>query len=258
MKKLILMMCLVAGATTLNSCSDDNDATAGSGDYTYKVRMTDAPGPYDEVNIDIQSVAIVDGDGNTVTLDTDTGVQNILALNNGTSMLLASRNLEDNEVSQIKITLGTNNTVVVDGTSYPLTLTGSDNAGLTINVNQMLDADETNEILLDFDANASVVATGINTYKIVPKIRTIDTTVTGSISGDTNTSLAIVTATSVSNAGNFFSTSVNSAGNFKIMGLAPGSYNVTVTPVLPLAPVVKSDITVTAGQNTTTTAIVFE
>lgn len=255
MKKLILMMCMVAGVTMFYSCDDDDNDVNGNGDYTYRVRMTDAPGPYDEVNIDVQSVAIVDGDGNTVNLDAETGVQNILALNNGTSMLLASRNLEDNEVSQIKITLGTNNTIVVDGTSYPLSFSNADDDGLTLNVNQSLDADENNEILLDFDANASVVATGANTYKIVPVIRTIDATTTGSISGDTNTSLAIVTATSVSS--NNYSTSVNSAGNFKILGLPPGSYTLTVTPLLPLTPVTQSNLTVQAGQNTTATAITF-
>lgn len=250
-------MSIVAGAAMFNSCSNDSDSTAGSGDYTYKVRMTDAPGPYDAVNIDIQSVTIVNGDGTTVTLDADTGVKNILELNNGTSMLLASRNLEDANVSQIKITLGTNNTVVVDGVSYPLTLSASDQAGLTLNVNQTLDATKTNEVLLDFDANASVVSTGATTYKLVPTIRTIDTSVTGSISGDTNTSLAIVTATSLSASGNHFSTSVNSAGNFKILGLATGSYTLTVIPVLPLTPVTQTNINVEAGQNTTVTAITF-
>lgn len=253
---MILMMCLAAGAVALNSCSDD-DSTAGSGDYTYKIRMTDAPGPYDEVNVDIQSVAIIDGDGNTVTLDSDVGVHNLLALNNGNSVLLASRNLEDNVVDQIKITLGTNSTVVVDGTSYPLSFSTSDDDGLTLNVDQTLNAEGSNEILLDFDANASVVSTGTNAYKIVPTIRTINTETSGSISGDTNTSLAIVTAVSANNVNNHFSTSVNSAGNFKIMGLAPGSYNLIVTPVLPLAPVTQTNISVTAGQNTTVNAITF-
>lgn len=249
-------MCLAAGAVTLNSCSDD-DSTSGSGDYTYKVRMTDAPGPYDEVNIDIQSVAIIDGDGNTVNLDADTGVHNILTLNNGTSMLLASRNLEDSVVDRIRITLGTNSTVVVDGVSYPLTFSTADDDGLTLNVDQTLNAEGSNEILLDFDANASVVATGANSYKLVPTIRTINSETSGSISGDTNTSLAIVTATSVNNVNNHFSTSVNSAGNFKIMGLAPGNYNLTVIPVLPLSAVTQTNITVQAGQTTAANAITF-
>jgi hypothetical protein len=255
MKKLILMMFVAAGVTMFSSC-DDDDSTSGSGDYTYKVRMTDAPGPYNAVNVDIQSVVIVDGEGNTVALDADTGVHNLLDLTNGADMLLASRNLEDNEVSQIKIGLGTNNTVVVNGISRPLTFTSSDGAGLTINVNQTLDADDTNEVLIDFDANASVVETGVDTYKIVPVITTIDAGVTGSISGSTNnTSLAIVTATSASNVD--YSTGINSSGNFKVRGLPAGSYTLTVTPVLPLLPSTQTNVVVQAGQNTVANNITF-
>jgi hypothetical protein len=256
MKKLIFMMSIIAGAAMFNSCNDD-DSISGNGDYTYKVRMTDAPGPYDKVNVDIQSIAIVDGDGNTVTLDDDLGVYNLLDLSNGNSVELAARNLDDNQVSQVKLTLGANSTIVVDGTSYPLSFASSDGAGLTLNVNQTLDAEGTNEILLDFDANTSIVATGANTYKIVPVIRAINSTTQGSISGDTNTSMAIVTATSVSNSSNIYSTSVNSSGNFKIQGLPPGVYNLTVTPVLPLLPATQTNITVIANQNTTASAIVF-
>jgi hypothetical protein len=255
MKKLIFMMCLAAGAVTLNSC-DDDDSIAGNGDYTYKVRMTDAPGPYDQVNIDIQSIAIVDGDGNTVTLDDDLGVYNLLELSNGNSIQLAARNLDDNQVSQIKLTLGANSTIVVDGTSYPLSFTSSDGAGLTLNVNQTLDSDDDNEILLDFDANNSIVATGANSYKVVPVIRAVDADLEGSISGDVNgTSLAIVTATNLSS--DIFSTSINSSGNFKVQGLPPGSYTLTVTPLLPLLPVTQSNINVVANQNTSVSVIDF-
>ena len=255
MKKVIFMMCLAAGAVTLNSCSKD-DSVGGNGAYTYKVRMTDAPGPYSQVNVDIQSVTVVDGSGNTVALDVDAGVHNLLDLSNGVDMQLASRNLSDNMVSQIKIGLGTNNTVVVDGVSRPLTFSSSNGAGLTINVNQTLNANTTNEVLLDFDANTSVQSTGTNSYALVPVIRHIDASVTGSISGDTNnTSLAIVTATSSSSI--VYSTGINANGNFKLLGLPPGSYTLTITPILPLLPSITSNVVVQAGQNTAASTISF-
>jgi len=255
MKKLILMLSVVAGVSTFYSCNDD-DSTSGSGDYTYKVRMTDAPGPYSAVNVDIQSVVIVDGDGNTIALDTETGVHNLLDLTNGADMMLASRNVPDNMVSQIKIGLGTNNTVVVDGVSRPLTFSAAGGAGLTINVNQTLDADEDNEILLDFDANSSVQETGTNSYSLVPVIRRVDTSITGSISGTTdNTSLAVVTVTSVTNVR--YTTGINAAGDFKVRGLPPGSYTLTVTPILPLLPATQSNIVVQAGQNVVANSFTF-
>src|SRR6218665_306610 len=255
MKKLILMLSVVAGVSTFYSCNDD-DSTSGSGDYTYKVRMTDAPGPYSAVNVDIQSVVIVDGDGNTIALDTETGVRNLLDLTNGADMMFASLNVPATMVSRIKMGLGTNNTVVVDGVSRPLTFSAAGGAGLTINVNQTLDADEDNEILLDFDANSSVQETGTNSYSLVPVIRRVDTSITGSISGTTdNTSLAVVTVTSVTNVR--YTTGINAAGDFKVRGLPPGSYTLTVTPILPLLPATQSNIVVQAGQNVVANSFTF-
>ncbi len=255
MKKFILIMSIMAGVSMLTSCVDD-ESNSGDGNYDYKVRMTDAPGPYSQINVDIQTVAVVDGDGNTIALNTNSGVYNILDLSNGADMLLASYNLDDSQVSQIKLILGGNNSVVLNGTTYPMTLSPADEAGLTINVNQTLNDNTNNEILLDFDGNSSVVETSPSTYKIRPVIRVVDTSITGSISGDTdNTSLAVVTATSVS--GVSYSTGINASGNFKILALPPGTYTVTVTPVLPLLPSTQTNVVVQAGQNTTITAFTF-
>jgi hypothetical protein len=39
-------------------CNNDDDANAS---YPYAVRLTDAPGPYNEVNVDVQCEVIGDG-----------------------------------------------------------------------------------------------------------------------------------------------------------------------------------------------------
>jgi hypothetical protein len=255
MKKFIFMMSIAIGISMFISCNDD-DSNSVNPSYMYKVRLTDAPGPYDRINVDLQSVAVIDGNGHTTMLSSNSGVYNILDLSNGADMLLATRRLYNSGVSQIKLGLGTNSSVVIDGTSFPLTLSTADEAGLTVNVNQTLSADHDNEILIDFDGNSSIVATGPSTYKIQPVIRVVDSNITGSISGDTdNTSRAIVTATSVSNVN--YSTGINSSGVFKILGVPPGSYTLTVTPILPMLPSSQTNIVVQAGQNTVVNAITF-
>jgi hypothetical protein len=47
-----------------------------------------------------------------------------------------------------------------------------------------------------------------------------------------------------------YSTNVNENGEFMVMGLPPGIYTITVTPTLPLLPVIKTDVVVTAGLTT--------
>lgn len=60
MKKILFMTFSIALAITINSCSSDNSS---SRNYPYKVIMTDAPGPYSEVNVDIQNVEVTGNNG---------------------------------------------------------------------------------------------------------------------------------------------------------------------------------------------------
>ena len=251
MKKLILMASFIVFGITLTSCSKDSDDKQ----YAYKARMTDAPGPYDEVNIDLQAVEIIGSGGQTVTLTTDTGIYNLLDLSNGISTIIATSGLVDVKASQIRLILGTNNTLMLNGISYPLATPSADQSGLKINITQALVANAENEILIDFDANTSIVETGAGTYKLKPVLRTIVASTTGNIKGTITSigSKATVTATSASNV--VYSSTVNSAGNFQISGLPPGNYTFTATPKLPALPVTQANVTVTANVTTNIGAI---
>lgn len=246
MKKILLIATFIVFGIILNSCSSDST----SGTYAYNVRMTDAPGPYEEVNIDLKSVEVTGSNGQTVLLNTTAGIYNLLEFSNGLSTLIATSELSDAKVSQIRLILGANNTVVVGGVSYPLSTPSAEQSGLKLQVNQTLLADIQNEILLDFDANASIVKTGNGTYKLKPVVRTVVTAITGNIKGSITPigTLAVVTATSSTAVE--YSSSVNALGQFQISGLPAGTYTFTVTPLLPLLPVTQTNVVVVAGVNT--------
>ncbi|MBA4319584.1 MAG: hypothetical protein C0412_14375 [Flavobacterium sp.] len=210
--------------------------------------MTDAPGPYDAVFVDLQGVEITGSGGETVTLNAKKGIYNLLDLSNGVSALIATDTLQNSKVEQIRLILGINNTVVLNGVSYPLSTPSADQSGLKLQVHQTLQQGILYEILLDFDANKSIVVTGTGTYKLKPVVRTIQTAVSGTIKGKISPiGLAVVTAVSTTDATLSFSTNVNIVGDFMVMGLPAGTYNVTITPILPLLPAIKSNVTVTAG-----------
>lgn len=253
MKKILLIASFIVFGITLNSCNSDSN----SNPYAYNVRMTDAPGPYQQVNIDLKAVEVTGNNGQTVLLNTTAGIYNLLEFSNGLNTLIATSNLSDANVSQIRLILGSENTVVVGGVTYPLSTPSAEQSGLKLQVNQTLLADIQNEILLDFDANASIVKTGNGTYKLKPVVRTIVTAITGNIKGSITPigTLAVVTATSVNAVE--YSSSVNKLGQFQISGLLPGTYTFTVTPSLPLLPVIQSNVVVVAGANTTVGVITF-
>lgn len=254
MKKLLLLLFVISNLALFISCGEETVPL--SGDYSFKIRMTDAPGPYNKVNIDIRGVSILDGNGQTVNLNTNAGVHNLLELTNGADMLLATSYLNNPEIKHIRLTLGTENTVMVNNISYPLELSNEDQSGLKLLINQTLNDNADNEILIDFDANASVVDMGNNTYKLKPVIRIIDPQLSGSISGVVdNTSMAVISATSSSNL--MYSSNVSHNGQFKVAGLPPGTYTVTITPVLPTLPITQTNINVMGGSDTVVTSVVF-
>lgn len=252
MKKTILMTFGIAIAIAFNSCSNDNSST---GNYPYKVRMTDAPGPYSEVNVDIRSVEVTGDNGHTVMLNTTAGIYNLLDFSNGVDTLLATSTLADASVKQIRLILGSNNTIVLNGTTYPLSTPSAEQSGLKLLVNQTLQADIENNILIDFDANTSVVETGSGTYKLKPVLRTVVTATTGNISGSITPAgtLAVVSATSATSL--VYTSNVDADGNFRIVGLPPGTYTVTITPALPMIPITVTNVSVQAG-NTTNAGII--
>jgi len=248
MKKIVLMLAAFSAiALTFYSCSSDNSS---SDSYAYKVRLTDDPGPYSEVNVDIQGVEVIGTNGETVTLNTHAGIYNLLDFTNGADTLIATSTLTSATVSQIRLILGTNNTVVLDGVTYPLSTPSAEQSGLKLQINQTLDADIENTVLLDFDANTSVVQTGNGTFKLKPVLRTVVTASSGNIEGSITPvgTLAMVSAVSASNIA--FTTNADANGEFRITGVPPGTYTVTITPVLPLLPVTQANVTVQAGIST--------
>lgn len=246
MKKIKIILSFIMLGLLINSCN--NDDTNAS--YPYSVRLTDAPGPYDEVNVDIQGVEVIGEDGKTVVLNVKKGIFNLLEFSNGVDTLLATDSLEISSVKQIRLILGANNTVVLDGVSYPLRTPSAEQSGLKLKVNQTLQEGILYTVLLDFDANKSVVKLGNGEYQLKPVIRTIEKAISGSIKGKITPigKMAVVEATSATAVS--YTSNVNENGDFLVMGLSPGTYTITITPALPSLPVTKTDIVVTAGITT--------
>lgn len=247
MKKVIFILTTIAFCVTLNSCNDD-ESTSKS--YPYNVRMTDEPGPYDAVYVDIQSVEVTGNNGQTVILNTNEGIYNLLDFSNGLDTLIATSTLNDAVVKQIRLILGPTNSVVVEGESFPLSTPSAQQSGLKLQVNQTLQADIQNSILIDFDANQSIVLTGNGTYILKPVLRTIVTEISGNIKG-TITPIGTIAVVSATNSADvIYSSSVNEFGQFQITGIPPGVYTFTITPLLPLLPIIILDVNVEAGATT--------
>jgi uncharacterized protein DUF4382 len=146
------------------SCKKESTGT------NLKVKLTDAPAAYDEVNVDIQEVNIkMDEDSGWISLPTTSGIYNLLDYQNGVDTLIAQTVVTGSTVKEIRLVLGTENSIIVGGQSYPLTIPSGSESGLKIKMNKSL-KEGVDYLSLDFDAALSV-SEELSGYKLRPVIK---------------------------------------------------------------------------------------
>jgi hypothetical protein len=246
MKRIMHALFLSLFVLFIASCDKDNNSDKAQ----LSVLMTDAPAVYDAVLIDLQRVEITGDGGGDVVLNTNSDIYNLLDLTNGVNTLIATGDMEPGTISQIRLILGPNNSVVVDGVSHPLSTPSAEQSGLKLQVHQTFEPGVSYAIMLDFDANQSIVEKGNGEYQLKPVIRTIDMALSGSIKGSITPVGTIATITVTSDLLHYYSTVSNSKGDFLVAGLPAGTYDVKVTPALPLLPLTVKGKTVVVGATT--------
>lgn len=243
-QSLLVLMTLFVG-----SCQKEKTESTVRPVTPYYVKMTDAPGPYLAVNIDLQAVEVT-GNGNTISLNVVPGIYNLLDFSDGTDTLIATGALQLEKVEQIRLILGNNNSIVTsDSVSHPLKTPSAQQSGLKLQVHQQLEAGVAYYVLLDFDAAQSVVEQGNGDFLLKPVIRTVETALSGAIKGKIIPPgvFATVTATSGNNT---YSGYVNANGEFIISGLPAGTYTVTISPSAPYNSVTVNGVVVVTGSVT--------
>lgn len=232
MKNKLIFPLMFAGLTLFSACDPDADSDRTVGTAKMDVRMTDAPGDYEEVNVEVVSVQVhkedTDGESGWMTLDEiNPGVYNLLEFANGKDTLLASSTLPAGKISQIRLILGDENTVKLkDGSIIDLKTPSGQTSGVKLKVNAELEADVTYTMLLDFDAAKSVVAKGNGGYNLKPVIRVISQAVAGGIRGKVTPAELKPGIYVISAANDTLGGFANEAGDFLFKGVKAGTYSV--------------------------------
>jgi hypothetical protein len=186
-------------ATEGSSTNENPPGGLGTGKGTLKIYLTDAPGDYKEVNINISKIeGHIAGDGEE---GEDKGSWKVLKAWIGglpvnlieledVSMLLASLELEPNKYTQLRLFLmgeeGDAWLVLndLDLTEEPLEIPSSANTGIKLNHPFEIMEGEITKLTIDFDAEKSVIKTGNGKYKMKPVIHvTSETYSTGEVPG---------------------------------------------------------------------------
>ena len=240
------------GLAILSSCKKDSSA---QGTTKVQIRMTDAPGAFDKINLSVKEITLF-SDGKPYKFAVETGIFNILDFRIGTNkpdILVATGEMPSGNITEIRLVLNDNgNTIVVGGVSQPLTTPSGQSSGWKVKLteNPSLVPDVTYSLLLDFDAAKSIVSTGNGKYLLKPVVRGITVATSGLISG-TVFPLGAHPEVLVINGQDTVGTVADAVtGKYTIGGLVAGTYSVKYAPVTGYRDSTVRNVSVALGQNT--------
>lgn len=223
---------------------DDNSATPSNNPgsepqaQSFDVRMTDAPGDFEALNVTITSVdAYVEGKG-WVNLENNAQAVNVLSLRNGKETSIASKSQAETGIySKLRVTfdqdakLQLNSNALVNfggiilaGNQVQLNWRNNTSNQVEININEEVSANSGAEVLLDFDV-ASSVQQSTDKFILEPTIRVMqnaNTGVKGEVSGTNNAAVML------SDGQKMYSTFIDAQGRFMIRGVESGTYKLTI------------------------------
>lgn len=220
-----------------------------------QVTLTDGPGDYDAMYIDVKDIKInVTSDssnGWTSLENVKPGVYNLLDLVNGKDTLLADAVIPAGRVQQIRLILGTENFVQIGDKKIKLETPSAQQSGLKLNIHQTVSEGILYQLLLDFDVARSVVLANNGKYILKPTIRTIMQATGGSIKG-TVAPDSLQTAIVVMQGADTVTSSFTANGGYLIRGLNAGMYDLHFIPSdNTISSQVKAGIVVNTGAVTT-------
>jgi len=242
------------------SCNKSSSLDSGTpGTQNVSLSLTDGPGLFDHVYIDIKDVKVLLdttkhtelhdscnfdrlGDRDHVKpdsgfiwqdLNVKAGVYDVLSLRNGLDTVLASGNIKAGSIRLIRIDLGTNNSLVKDSITYPLNLYANLPSYILIKLkgNEFERYNGSSyRLWLDFDVQRSIIQIRAGAFYLSPFITAFLVTQTGIITGTVAPRDASPAIISVYNSTDTLYGITNKDGFFKIRGLKDGTYNVYINP----------------------------
>ncbi len=251
MKKLLILSfaTLLIGLTACQK--------SGSDRTTMNIKITDGPGNYDAVVLNVKEINVITS-GGTTTLAVGNKAFDILKFRNGRDTLIASQTIPSGTLKEVRLVLeSTGNYVRVGGVNYDLKTPSGQSSGVKLKVQEDLLDGVAYTLLLDFDAAKSIVETGNGKYILKPVIRAIPNAVSGAITGVVSplaSSPKIYAITGVDTVG----TIIDATGKFYFNGMAEGSYKINFETSAPYVNKSLPSVTVTKGAVTNVGTVILQ
>ncbi|NNK70217.1 MAG: DUF4382 domain-containing protein, partial [Flavobacteriaceae bacterium] len=223
---------------TLNNINDPDGSGNIDGPATLSIKLVDDPGDFENLFIEVVDVMIKydseDGeeDGGWISMGIiEPGIYDILELTGGVNVpLVENEEIEAGFLRQIRLVLGENNSIIIDGEESPLMTPSAQQSGLKVMVDQEITPNFNYSFILDFVVEESIVIAG-NSGNIIlkPVLRASLEATTGTISGVVLPGEVAVNVTA-DDGSIQVTAATDDAGNFLLLGLPPGTYDLSIIP----------------------------
>lgn len=260
MRKL-LALAFLAALLVSAGCSSRNPVSDTQG--TVRLQMTDAPGPYDAVNLVVNQVAIhrgvpdsleqggmADSTSGWEILSTQPATYDLMKLRNGVFATLGQALVPAGHYTQIRLKLGAGSNVVVSGVIYPLTVPSGMQSGYKLVGGFDVPASGLVDLALDFDAARSIHQTGNGRYMLKPTCRVMPFSTAGAIAGRILPDSLPASVYAIMGADTVASGAPGSGGAFRLTPLGAGTYTVAIHPAAPYADTSLAGVVVSPEQTT--------
>jgi hypothetical protein len=229
------------------SCNDETEKLEQTS--RLQLKLVDAPGDYEEVNVEIIDVlynSTEDEEGWTsLTPEGFTPIEvDLTELIAGNELLLSDVIIPSGMLAQIRLVLGDNNTLVIEGEAEVINLDtpSAQQSGLKLKMNTELIPGYSYTFILDWDVQKSIVKAGNSgKYNLKPVIRVNAEVNSGSIFGnvvakpilsdgtnDTAPLKGAVVRVITLDGDDITGTETDENGDFIIQGLDAGDYKIKI------------------------------
>lgn len=246
--RLFLMSFLML---SIFGCSDSQSSKISAEAPTISVKLVDAPGDYDAVNVEVVDVMIKmdddsDSESGWMSLNAEAGPVNLLDFTGGISKVLVDRfPIPAGTLSQMRLVLGDGNTIVIrnaadEPETFDLKPPSAQQSGLKLKVNTTIEEGFTYDFVLDFDVEKSIVMAGNSDNIILKPVLNVSAEVSsGIIEGTVEpTDVPSMVSVLVDDMGTedtsddfVISANTGDTGAFALWGVPAGTYDVVATPL---------------------------
>lgn len=228
MRTFLVLLCALWSVR----CQDPAN-TSFTGDF--RIKLVDAPGVFDQVNIVIRRISVHRASAGPsfgwTVISEEVGTYDLMQLRNGISATIVSATLPSGAYDKVLVLFGPSN-VIEEGFERTVQIPAAISAGAQIDAEFIVEEGALIGLTFDMDISRSIRTNSEGRYELRPVIRVQRTDLAGSIAGAVvpDSIRAVISTVAGSDSVTTISLAQSGINSFQLVDLPEGIYDVRIVP----------------------------